>query len=254
MNVCSGAVSISRKCTSICGPPGRGKSFRCSTGQCWATLQGYDVLYYTLEVGRKVYEMRYHSCLTGIPMVKLRYETALFRERWEILKRNFPEMGRLIMPRLPPRFLKPSILRRDIRYFRDRGHDIKKVTVDYAEPDVFRQKASSSKIRDCETGNVYEELRGIGKEFDCQHGLGIPGKQGIAQTRRKSTSTPWQRTSRKHLRRITSAACAGPRLRKRRGLQTRNRVGSNSEFSRQEPERIKLNQHPGDDGLYAGPG
>ncbi|MGA3118784.1 MAG: DnaB-like helicase C-terminal domain-containing protein [Syntrophobacteraceae bacterium] len=147
-----------------CGPPGRGKSISLLNKAIWANLHGDNILYYTLEVSRKVYRMRYYACLTGVPIIKLRSEAETFKKRWARLRELFPKMGKFILRDLPARALKPSTIKQDIRFCRDHGRDIKGVVVDYADI-MSADKKFSTEDKRLEVGNIYEELRRIGKEF-----------------------------------------------------------------------------------------
>lgn len=148
-----------------CGPPGRGKSIAMLNQGIAGILQGIDVLYYTLEVSTKVYEMRFHACLTGIPAVQLAPEADEVGRRWERIRDVYPKMGNLVLRDLPSRILRPSMIRRDIQYYRERGRDIKMVVVDYADIMASDKKLKLEDKR-LEYGDIYEELRSIAKEFD----------------------------------------------------------------------------------------
>ena len=165
-----------------CGPPGRGKSISLLNKAIWANLQGNDVLYYTLEVGKKIYELRYNSCITGIPMVKLRHEAPLFRERLTKLRKAWPKMGRFILRDLPARSLKPSGIRRDLQRYKDLGIVIKKTVVDYADI-MSSDKKFSAEDKRKEYGDIYEELRGVAKEFQTSMDSASQGNRGSLNKR-----------------------------------------------------------------------
>ena len=148
-----------------CGPPGRGKSMILLNNAIWANLQGYHILYYTLEVGENIYKKRYHACITGIPIDNLHKETDRLEKRWERLQDYFPKMGKFILRDMPSRSRKPSTISREVREFRKQGIDIRGIVIDYADimASDLRYSADDKRL---ELGNIYEENRGLTKELE----------------------------------------------------------------------------------------
>jgi replicative DNA helicase len=145
----------------VCGSPGRGKSIFLVNISAAALIKGYDVLFYTLEVSNEIVLNRFDSCLTGVPFVHLSSLASMVEDRWNAI--SMRPIGEIYLRDLPPRYLTPNRIRTDLRHYESEGVKIDAVAVDYA--DIM---ASDKRIdeRRLEHGDIYEQLRGIAKEFN----------------------------------------------------------------------------------------
>ena len=146
----------------ICGSPGRGKSIWLGNLTMAAILKRCDVLYYTLEMAADIVTSRIDSMVTGIPFVDLIRHARAVEERWEIIRSSY-KLGEIYLHDLPPRYLTPNMIRRHLHWYHDQGIYPKLLTVDYA--DIMASDRAIEERR-LEHGDVYEQLRGIAKEFN----------------------------------------------------------------------------------------
>ncbi len=144
----------------ICGSPGRGKSIWLANLTMAAVLQGNNVLYYTLEMASDIVMNRFDAMVTGIPFVDLIKHADLVAERWGIIQRSF-KFGEIFLHDLPPRYLTPNMIRRHIRSYEEEGIRIDALVVDYADIMASDRRIDERRL---EHGDVYEQLRAIGKE------------------------------------------------------------------------------------------
>jgi replicative DNA helicase len=124
-------------------------------------LAGHSVLYYTLEMAADIVMNRIDAMATGVPFVDLIRHASTVEERWGILSRHF-KMGEIYLHDLPPRYLTPNMIRRHLRQYHDKGITPSVVVVDYA--DIMASDKAIEERR-LEHGDVYEQLRGVAKEF-----------------------------------------------------------------------------------------
>lgn len=145
----------------FCGSPGRGKSICLVNIALMALVRGFNVLFYTLEVSRDIVLGRMDSCLTGIPFFELGLRSAEVAARWAHIQRTIPGLGRLILIDLPPRYLTPLMIKQHLSIYRDRGIEFDMVVPDYADIMASDRHIDERRL---EHGDVYENLRGVGKE------------------------------------------------------------------------------------------
>lgn len=144
----------------VCGSPGRGKSIFLMNSALKGILDVQLTLFYTLEVARNIVEQRIDSCLTGVPIVELFKGSKAVRSRWSKVRAK--ALGEIDIIDLPPRFLTPDMIRRDLRRYIAEGKKVDRVVVDYADIMASDRKIEERRL---EHGDVYEQLRGIAKEF-----------------------------------------------------------------------------------------
>lgn len=145
----------------VCGTPGRGKSVFLANCALVAMLSRKNVLYYTLEVAEVIVTKRMDACLTGIPWTELGKHHREVERRWGKIH-GLPGLGDLVLYDLPPRFLTPNMIRQDLRQLASEGFATDVLVVDYA--DIMSSDKHIDERR-LEHGDVYEQLRGIAKEF-----------------------------------------------------------------------------------------
>jgi len=144
-----------------CGSPGRGKSIILMNSAVQGMLDGENTLFYTLEVARSIVEARTDACLTGVPVVELYSGASTIEERWDLVEAR-KSLGEIDIVDLPPRTLTPNMIRRDLRRYATEGKIIHRVVVDYADIMASDRKIDERRL---EHGDVYEQLRGVAKEF-----------------------------------------------------------------------------------------
>ena len=147
----------------FCGSPGRGKSICLINASLASILAGKNVLFYTLEVSKDIVLARMYSCLTGIPFVDLPHRTEQLRERWDMIKSSYPKIGEITILDLPPRWLTVNKIKNHLKQYEMKGINFDMVAVDYADIMASDKKNLERRI---EHGDVYENLRGVAKEFD----------------------------------------------------------------------------------------
>lgn len=145
----------------FCGSPGRGKSIALMNSAVQGMLDGENTLFYTLEVARSIVEARTDACLTGVPVVELYSGASTVDERWDLVESR-KKLGEIDIVDLPPRTLTPNMIRRDLRRYASEGKEIHRVVVDYADIMASDRKIDERRL---EHGDVYEQLRGVAKEF-----------------------------------------------------------------------------------------
>ena len=101
---------------------------------------------------------RYDSCITGYPLSDL----PSFKE--EIFEQISEIDGRLIIKEYPTKSASPNTIRSHLSRLVKRGIKPGAVIVDYA--DLLRPIVVRKELRS-ELESIYEELRGIAKEFEC---------------------------------------------------------------------------------------
>ena len=147
----------------FCGSPGRGKSIALINVALASTLAGKNVLFYTLEVSEDIVKRRVFSCLTGVPFVDLPDRTDQLNERWGMIEASYPKKGELTLLDLPPRWLTANKIKNHLKQYEMKGIHFDMVAVDYADIMASDKKNLERRL---EHGDVYEQLRGIAKEFD----------------------------------------------------------------------------------------
>ena len=137
---------------------GAGKSHLLVHLGAQAVKNGLTVVHYTLELGDTVIARRYDSCITGVPL------SYLNDNKEKILETVQDIEGSLIVKEYPTKSASPNTIRSHLDKLRNLGTDVDLILIDYA--DLLKPKKSySEKRHDLES--IYEELRGIAKEFEC---------------------------------------------------------------------------------------
>ena len=142
----------------VIAPTGAGKSMVLVHLGAQAIEEGKTVVHYTLELCDTVIANRYDSCITGYPLSDL----PSFKE--EIFEQISDIDGRLIIKEYPTKSASPNTIRSHLSRLVKRGIKPGAVIVDYA--DLLRPIVVRKELRS-ELESIYEELRGIAKEFEC---------------------------------------------------------------------------------------
>jgi replicative DNA helicase len=124
-----------------------------------AILSGKTVVHYTLELSDVSVGKRYDSCITGIELNALNTnKDRVFSTIKELVK------GKLIIKEYPTRTASVLTLRNHIMKLKNAGTNVDVIIVDYGDL-LVTKNGSGQKWIDMET--IYEELRGLGQEFQC---------------------------------------------------------------------------------------
>ena len=142
----------------VIAPTGAGKSMVLVHLGAQALKLGKTVVHYTLELGDTIVAGRYDSCITKIPLSHMHS----FKE--EIYEQVQDIEGVLIVKEYPTKSASTRTLRTHLEKLK--MHDITPdmVIVDYG--DLLRPVSGKNEKRH-ELESIYEEMRGLAKEFEC---------------------------------------------------------------------------------------
>ena len=142
----------------VIAPTGAGKSMALVHLGAEALKLKKTVIHYTLELADTVVASRYDSCLTKIPLNHLHS----FKE--EIYEKVQDMEGVLIVKEYPTKSASTRSLRTHLEKLKMRDVHPDMVIVDYG--DLLRPISNKNEKRH-ELESIYEEMRGLAKEFDC---------------------------------------------------------------------------------------
>lgn len=143
----------------VIAPTGAGKSMALVHIGAAALKLGKTVIHYSLELDDKTIGLRYDSCVTGIPLDNLFAKKDVVLEK---ITKDVP--GKLIIKEYPTKSASTSTLRNHLDKLRQRGLDIGLIIVDYG--DLLKPVTIRKEKRE-ELETIYEDLRGMAKEFQC---------------------------------------------------------------------------------------
>src|SRR6056300_841491 len=141
----------------IFGGPGAGKSWSLVALAGSAVKKGYNVVYYTLELGEDYVGRRFDAYFTQIPA----NEIVAHKDKVEAVMTKLP--GNLIIKEFPPNKASISTIESHIQKFEDLGTKIDLVVIDYV--DLLRSK-KSSKERKEEIDDIYVSTKGLARELN----------------------------------------------------------------------------------------
>ena len=142
----------------VVAPTGAGKSMALVHIGAQAIKEGKTVVHYTLELQDTVVACRYDSCITQYPLSDL----ASFKD--EIYEQIKDLDGSLIVKEYPTKSASTATIKSHLNRLVKRGITPGMVIVDYGDllrPVVIRKEKRT------ELESIYEELRGLSKEFEC---------------------------------------------------------------------------------------
>ena len=142
----------------VIAPTGAGKSMALVHLGAQALKEKKTVVHYTLELADVVVASRYDSCLTKIPLSHLHS----FKE--EIYEQVQDIEGTLIVKEYPTKSASTRSLRTHLEKLQMRDIHPDMVIVDYG--DLLRPISSKNEKRH-ELESIYEEMRGLAREFNC---------------------------------------------------------------------------------------
>lgn len=142
----------------VIAPTGAGKTHvLCHLGAS-AVKEGKAVIHYSLELDDKTIGRRYDAAITGIPLDSLHAKKEFVFEKIKEVP------GSLIIKEYPTKSASPETIRNHLNKIKERGIQPGMIIVDYA--DLLRPNLTRKEKRE-ELETIYEELRGIAKEFGC---------------------------------------------------------------------------------------
>jgi hypothetical protein len=107
----------------------------------------------------KTIALRYDSCITGIPLDDLFSRKDIVQEK---ITKEVP--GKLIVKEYPTKSATTATIRNHLEKIKQRGVDVGLIIVDYG--DLLRPVSIRKEKRE-ELETIYEDLRGMAKEFMC---------------------------------------------------------------------------------------
>ena len=150
-----------RELTVFMAPAKGGKSTSLINFAANASRAGYNVLYVTLEVAARIISERLDAYITETPVRQLADSVITVRDK---VNTRACRAGRLMIHEYPTGTLTPSMLRRLLDRYRNRGLIFDLVCVDYA--DLMAPDWRSDELRE-NLNEIYIGLRALSFEFDC---------------------------------------------------------------------------------------
>jgi len=141
----------------IFGGPGAGKSWSLVALAGHAVRMGYNVIYYTLELGEDYVGRRFDAYFTQIPA----NEIAIHKDKVEAVMTKLP--GNLIIKGFPPGKASMSTLESHIQKCGDLGTKVDLVVIDYV--DLLKSKKSARERKE-EIDDIYTSTKGLARELD----------------------------------------------------------------------------------------
>lgn len=139
------------------GNPGGGKSWTLIALGGYAVKLGYNVLYYTLELGEDYVGRRYDAYFTNIEAKDI----SGHKEKVEDIIPQLP--GKLIIKSFPPKRANINTLEAHLQKCRDVGFEPELIIIDYADLLRSTNKKSENKA---EVDDVYMDIKGWAKEIE----------------------------------------------------------------------------------------
>tara|TARA_R110002012_G_scaffold288945_1_gene481831 strand:- start:4357 stop:5718 length:1362 start_codon:yes stop_codon:yes gene_type:complete len=142
----------------VIAPTGAGKSMVLTHLGAKALMEGINVVHYTLELSDTTIASRYDSCITGVPLGDLfSFKDLIFDKIGDV-------KGKLIVKEYPTKSASTRTIKNHLEKLGNRGFKPGLIIVDYG--DLLRPVTIRKEKRN-ELESIYEELRGIGQEFQC---------------------------------------------------------------------------------------
>jgi KaiC/GvpD/RAD55 family RecA-like ATPase len=143
----------------LMGPSGGGKSMQLVDFAASAVQEGYNVIYYTLELQDSVVGKRIDSCITGIPLRELDNNKEIVYE-----KINRAIEGNLIIKEYPSKFASLQTIINHIEKTKRTRFNPDLILIDYA--DIMKYSIGRSGNKYDALGDLYTELRGVASRFN----------------------------------------------------------------------------------------
>lgn len=142
----------------VIAPTGGGKSMALVHLASSAVKNKKNVVYYTLELGKKDVGLRFDSCITSIPLDDLKTNKEKVRKKLATLE------SKLIIKEYPTKTATTATIRSHLAGLFKRGIKIDQIVVDYG--DLLRPISQGSGEKRDQLESIYEELRAIAMEFE----------------------------------------------------------------------------------------
>jgi replicative DNA helicase len=141
----------------IFGNPGGGKSWTMVAAAAHAVQQGFNVIYYTLELGEDYVGKRFDCYLTGYSID----EVNKHRDKVEAIVKNLP--GKLIVKEYAPKSATVTTIKSHIQKCADMDFKADMVIIDYV--DYLRGPSKKFAERKDEIDDVFVAVKGLAKEL-----------------------------------------------------------------------------------------
>jgi len=141
----------------IFGNPGGGKSWTMVAAAAHAVQQGFNVIYYTLELGEDYVGKRFDCYLTGYSID----EVNSHRKEVEDIVKNLP--GKLIVKEYAPKSATVTTIKSHIQKCADMDFKTDMVIIDYV--DYLRGPSKKFAERKDEIDDVFVAVKGLAKEL-----------------------------------------------------------------------------------------
>lgn len=149
----------------ILGGTGAGKSFIMTHLGAEALKQGYNVVFYTLELSPEAIGKRFDSCLTGIPLDELADHKS------EVLDKISEIKGQLRIKFYPKKSVGISAIRNHLQKLESENFKPDMIILDYL--DLLRAGSVKKELRH-ELGETYDEFEALNQELNT---VGVSGSQ-----------------------------------------------------------------------------
>ena len=141
----------------IFGNPGGGKSWMMVAMAAHAVQQGFNIIYYTLELGEDYVGKRFDCYFTGYSIDEVNNH----RDKVEAVIEKLP--GRLIVKEYPPKQASVTTVKSHIQKCEDMGFKADMVIIDYV--DYLRGPSKKFAERKDEIDDVFVAVKGLAKDL-----------------------------------------------------------------------------------------
>ena len=141
----------------VFGNPGGGKSWMMVAMAAHAVQQGFNVIYYTLELGEDYVGKRFDCYFTGYSIDEVNNHRVKVEEVIEKLP------GRLIVKEYPPKQASVTTVKAHIQKCEDMGFKADMVIIDYV--DYLRAPSKKYSERKDEIDDVFVAVKGLAKDL-----------------------------------------------------------------------------------------
>jgi len=154
----------SKEMAMVVAPAGVGKSLFLANQAARSVLDGYNVLYVSLEMAEDRVAQRLDSIFTRINQRELSGRVNDIEERLELIAKQWKNKGRLVVKEFPTKRLSVSGLRaflNQIKNYQDFEPDV--IIIDYFE--LMKTEKEMAEYQGQE--RLAQELRGVASEYGC---------------------------------------------------------------------------------------
>lgn len=148
----------------VVAPPGVGKSLFLANQAARSVLDGYNVLYVSLEMAEDRVAQRLDSIFTRIQQRELSNRVDDIEKRLDIINKQWKDRGRLVVKEFPTKRLSVTGLRaflNQIKNYEDFEPDV--LIIDYLE--LMKTDKEMAEYQGQE--RLAQELRGVASEYEC---------------------------------------------------------------------------------------